>query len=210
VATNDDELRRQWRKMFDAVQVAPEYVMARFEIGYLPALIHAATTPPEGKKTASTKAARELCVAVAYCLEHDIPMPVPLRAWLFAGMQAGMAGRSVDAALKLKRGAGQKKTEDPMAVIERERRIAVRLFGLKFMEGLTDAQAKEIVCEESGLDTRRVEQIWQEHCPSPDGVARLREWQAAMRDLMERAPETRTGAYSAWLAEVIELAREMK
>lgn len=193
------EVRKQWGEMFQSVEVPPETVMAEFEREALPALLHAATVARPGKKTTSPRAAQELCFAAAYCLERSIPIPAALRDWIIGGLRAGIAGRSVDATLGLKRGAGQSKDEDPLYVSARERRIAVRILGLVKREGLSDAQAKECACKEFDLDTRRIEQIWNKYRPAPDAFARWEAWQADFFALMNNMPKPATGAaYQEW------------
>ncbi|MEY6431685.1 hypothetical protein ABC977_04600 [Thioalkalicoccus limnaeus] len=191
------------RATFDAIQVPPETVMAEFERAYLPGYIAAATEPRPGKKTPSKRAAQELCHAAAYCIENDIAMPRQLKEYILNGLRAGIKGESVDAALRLKRGAGQAKDDDPLFVMARERRVAVRIFGMMTREGLSEPQAKERACEEFSIDTRRVEQIWQHHRPHPQAEAAWQAWNARFFDLLNSTPRPARGeAYEAWRRDI--------
>jgi hypothetical protein len=189
----------EWRDLFESVQIPPEMVMAKFARNELPALIQAATVPRPGKKTTSPRAAQELCFAAVYCLERGIPMPAPLREYIINGLRAGIEGRSVDAALKLKRGKGQSKDEDPLYVNARERHIAVRIFQLKRRDGLSEPEAKERACEEFELDTRRIEQIWERYRPPDDADARWDAWLKRFFELQKQVLEAADGEHAqAW------------
>jgi len=181
------------REFFDAQQITPASVMAEFERKHLNGLITAAMTPRPRKKTTSTRAAQELCHAAAYCLENDIAMPGQLKEYILNGLRAGAKGESIDAALRLKRGAGQAKDDDPLFVMASERRVAVRIFGMTTREGLTVAQAKEHACKEFGIDTRRAEQIWQRYRPHPQSKAAWEAWNARFFELMNSIPSPARG-----------------
>ncbi len=193
----------QWREIFDAQQITPASVMAEFERQHLPGYIAAATEPRPGKKTASTRAAQELCHAAAYCIENDIAMPRQLKEYILNGLRAGIKGESVDAALRLKRGAGQAKDDDPLFVMANERRVAVRIYGMTTREGLTVAQAKERACKEFDIDTRRAEQIWQKYRPAPHAEAAWGAYCARFFELFNSMPSPARGeAYEAWRQEI--------
>jgi len=162
----DAHMSDEDRDSFRNAKVPTAMLMAEVEDNYLDEWRRLATEPRKGKKTTSVKAARELCAVACVCLERNHPLPPALRAHLAQALRHGAEGRSVDRSLGLKRGAGQAKAEDPMDVEQHEREIAVWIFGRWNREGLSEAQAKESACTEFGLDTRRVEQIWQRHKPS--------------------------------------------
>jgi len=70
-----------------------------------------------------------------------------------------------------------------MDAAARERRIVETIFNFVFFRGLSEAGAKTRVCEAFGIDTRRVEQIWQPHRLTRETVAVIREWQEKRKNL---------------------------
>ncbi len=151
------------RARFQKQEVPHELLMQVVEAQHLDTWFTLATVPREGKKTTSIAAARELCAVASVCLARDKPMPERVRAHLAAALKTGAEGGSVDAALRLKRGAGQARDADPMDQIQKERMIAWFMKHLIDIDGLSEAEAKEHACQQFYLDTRAVELYWARH-----------------------------------------------
>lgn len=198
------------RERYQHGRVPTAMLMAEVEAHYLDEWLRLATTPRPGRKTTSAKAARELCAVACVCLERNHPLPPALSAHLAQALRHGAEGRSVERALGLKRGAGQAKDEDPTNVAQHERGIAVWIFGKWNREGLSEAQAKESACSKFGLDTRRIEQIWQRYKPSKAGLDAMKEWKRGAAELAKREPQDQTGAaHRDWTMEVLEHSKRL-
>ncbi len=165
-----------------SADVTPQ-LLALVEREYLPLWIMAATTPQPGTKTASSKAARELCGLAALCLERQQPMPDALRLYLARAMRESAAGGDADKALGTRRGAGQGKDDDPLDRIATEQtiagEIAVLAAGMPIPAAKAIPAAKEIVCERHSTanrtaDMRKIERYWEKHRPSEEDLAEIR------------------------------------
>lgn len=145
------------------------------EQSYLDYWIYAATTPMNGRKVKSTAAARELCALGAMCLERNHPMPERLRIYLGAALRACAEGVKPDVALNLKRSPG--KYPDPLGQESRDERIAEQIAWLRATKQCRLPAARELAARKTGLDLRRIEQIWTNYKPT------RKEWRVVLANV---------------------------
>ena len=180
----------------EGVEVSTADLMATVEANYLNDWMQLATMPRPGKKTTSSKAARELCAVASLCLARNHPMPDAVRLHVAKALKAGAEGRSVDAALKIKPRPALPKdrvSRDPMDTNARENAIAGFMLRMTVFNHLTDAEAKGLACKEfarpgESLDDSTVEKIWRRLKPSDEAVRAYQDFHEATTAFFLRRP----------------------